>query len=52
MNSTDISAYVDYNRALTLIKNLYDNTVLDLEICNEALRGIAKELGVMNPILL
>ena len=32
--------------------NEYEKAILELEICNNALRGIAKELGIMNPILL
>ena len=48
----NISAYVDYNRAFLTIKEMYEKAILELEICNNALRGIAKELGIMNPILL
>ena len=48
----NISAYVDYNRVFLTIKEMYEKAILELEICNNALRGIAKELGIMNPILL
>lgn len=48
----NISAYVDYNRAFTLIKKLYENSILDLEVCNEVLRGIANDLGLKNPIIM
>ena len=52
MDEYNISAYVDYNRAFLTIKEMYEKAILELEICNNALRGIAKELGIMNPILL
>lgn len=47
-----IDRTVEYNRAFALLKSMWQKGILELEICNDALVGIAKELGVLNPILL
>ena len=50
--SETLNSTVKYNRAFSVVKSLLEKGVLSIEVCNNALVGIAKELGVLNPILL
>lgn len=52
MDEFMIKKYVDYNKAHSTLKKLWESGILELEICNNALIGIAKELGIANPILI
>lgn len=52
MEDNKITSYVNYNKVLKMLKGLWESGILELETCNCTLEGIAKELEIINPILI
>ena len=52
MNENNIINLVTYRRLLLNFKLAYEDGVFDIATCNIALVGIARDLNIMNPILL
>ncbi len=52
MNGNNISQLITYKSYFYKFKELSDQGVLEINVCNIALVGIAKDLEVANPVLL
>lgn len=50
--NNNIDSTIRYGTAFSVMKSIFERGILELEVCNNALIGIAKELGVLNPVLL
>ncbi len=49
---TNIPSLIAYRSYYFKFKNILEMGLMDMPTCNIALTGIAKDLGIINPVLL